>query len=71
MIYIESPYNFLPALALPIVVAVVDTLHSRIPATPVISAHTCTDPPAIFSATFSVAITIWIAAVSSVYARKR
>ena len=64
-------YNFLPALVLPIVVAVVDTLHSSIPPTPVISAHTCTDPPATFSATFNVSIIIWIAAISSVYARKR
>jgi len=63
-------YNFLLAFGLPIVVAVVDTLHSSIPVTPVISAHTCTDPPARVSATFIVVITIWIAALSSVYARK-
>ena len=50
----------LPALALPVSVGVFVTAHSSEPVTPVITAHTSTDPAV--SATLSASVTIWIAA---------
>ena len=51
----------IPALALPLNTAVFITAHSSVPFTPVISAHTCTDPAVSF--TLSMSVTIWIAAL--------
>ena len=53
----------IPALALPLNVGVFITAHSNVPFTPVISAHTCTDPAVSF--TLSISVTIWTAAVST------
>ena len=52
------------ALAFPFNVAVFVTAHSSIPLTPVITAHTCTDPAVSF--TVSMSVTIWIAAFIAV-----
>ena len=51
------------ALVLPVSVALFVTAHSSKPATPVISAHTCTDPAV--SATLAALVTIWIAALAT------
>ena len=55
-----SAYIYIPALVLPVTSGVFVTAHSNVPITPVISAHTCTDPAV--SLTLSIPVTIWIAA---------
>ena len=54
----------IPALVLPVSVAAFVTAHSSKPVTPVISAHTSTDPAV--SATLVALVTIWIAALATV-----